>query len=552
MGAPAGPTARLTGSACAPGDDGGVTPTSSPTPAPSPDLGADARSLLEAVTAISSDLDLTSVLTRIVEAATALTNARYGALGVLGNDGELVEFVTTGLDERTRALIGDLPRGRGILGVIIEDPSGLRLADLSAHPSSVGFPPNHPPMTSFLGMPVRIRGTVFGNLYLTEKADGGPFTEDDESLVEELARTAGYVISNARSFALSERRRQWLEASAELAELLQPPVDLEDVLPQIVSAARQVSRASAVALWSSVGPDHDTVSTAPDVDPDWVTDVLAQARGTVEPGTSASVVTTSADGVPLVVVPLRSHLAPVTALVAVSHPGAELLDVQDRDLFAGFADQVALSLDRTQALADRQELALISDRERIARDLHDIVIQRLFATGLQLQGVAAMAGNAAVTERLDKSVAELDDTIKAIRGTIFELQDRRGDSLRGAVRSLVKEYVPVLGFTPVVRTSGPVDTAVPPTLGSQLLAVLREAVSNVARHALADSAEVDLVVTGDLLELRVADDGVGLPAEVSESGLRNARRRADDLGGTLTVSAVGERGTVLVWRVPLR
>ena len=432
---------------------------------PSPDLGADARLLLEAVTAISSDLDLASVLTRIVEAATALTGARYGALGVLGGDGELVEFVTTGLDDRTRALIGDLPRGRGILGVIIEHPSGLRLTDLSAHPSSVGFPPNHPPMTSFLGMPVRIRGTVFGNLYLTEKAGGGPFTEADEQLVEELARTAGYVISNARSFALSERRRQWLEASADLAELLQPPVDLDAVLPQIVSSARLVSRAQAVALWSSLGPEHDTVSVAPDVDAGHVAAALADARGSAESGTGSAVVTASADGTPLVVVPLRSHLAPVTALVAVAHPGSGLLDVEERDLLAGFADQVALSLDRTQALADRQELALISDRERIARDLHDIVIQRLFATGLQLQGVAAMTGGSAIADRLDKSVADLDDTIKAIRGTIFELQDRSGDSLRAAVRKLVKEYVPVLGFTPVVRTSGPVDTAVPPALG---------------------------------------------------------------------------------------
>ncbi|NYE35477.1 signal transduction histidine kinase [Nocardioides cavernae] len=513
-------------------------------------LGDGARSLLEAVAAISSDLDLTSVLTRIVEAATALTGARYGALGVLGQDGELVEFVTTGLDDRTRALIGDLPRGRGILGVIIEDPSGLRLADLSAHPSSVGFPPHHPPMTSFLGMPVRIRGTVFGNLYLTEKAGGGPFTDADEHLVEELARTAGYVISNARSFALSERRRQWLEASAELAELLQPPVDLDAALPQIVTSARQVSRARAVALWSSLGPEHDTVSVAPDADAAVVADALRAVRG--EPVPTGTVVTTPLPGVPVVVVPLRSHLAPVTALVAVVTPDSGLLDVQDRDLLAGFADQVALSLDRTQALADRQELALISDRERIARDLHDIVIQRLFATGLQLQGIASMTGVGAVGERLDRAVADLDDTIKAIRGTIFELQDHREDSLRAAVRSLVKEYVPVLGFTPAVRTSGPVDTAVPPALGSQLLAVLREAVSNVARHALADAAEVDVVVTADLLELRVADDGVGLPDEVSGSGLRNARRRAVDLGGTLDVAPVGERGTVLVWRVPLR
>lgn len=518
---------------------------------PNQDLGADARSLLEAVAAISSDLDLASVLTRIVEAATALTSAQYGALGVIGNDGELVEFVTTGIDEHVRELIGDLPRGRGILGVIIEDPSGLRLTDLSAHPSSVGFPPNHPPMTSFLGMPVRIRGTVFGNLYLTEKAGGGPFTEADERLVEELARTAGYVISNARSFAQSERRRQWLEASAELAELLQPPVELPSALHRIVSTARQVSRARAVALWSSLGVERDTVSVAPDADAEAMHRVLAEARREAAVGSGGPVVTTTDDGVPLVIVPLRSHLAPVTALVAVAHPGSTLLDVLDRDLFAGFADQVALSLDRTQALADRQELAVISDRERIARDLHDIVIQRLFATGLQLQGVAGMAGDEAVTSRLDAAVADLDDTIKAIRGTIFELQDRRGDSLRAEIRNLVKEYVPVLGFTPVVRTSGPVDTVVPPALGSQLLAVLREAISNVARHALADGAEVDLVVAGDRLELRVADDGVGLPAQVSESGLRNARRRADDLGGTLEVSPVGERGTVLVWRVPL-
>ena len=255
--------------------------------------------------------------------------------------------------------------------------------------------------------------------------------------------------------------------------------------------------------------------------------------------------TASADGTPLVVVPLRSHLAPVTALVAVAHPGSGLLDVEERDLLAGFADQVALSLDRTQALADRQELALISDRERIARDLHDIVIQRLFATGLQLQGVAAMAGGSAVAR-----------AARQVRGRPrrHDQGDPRHDlrapgptaATRCAppIRKLVKEYVPVLGFTPVVRTSGPVDTAVPHALGAQLLAVLREAISNVARHALADGAEVDVVVTGDRLELRVADDGVGLPAEVAESGLRNARRRADDLGGTLEVSRVGERGTV--------
>ncbi len=536
------------------GHTGHVTHTSDrggPGTPGAPDLGADARSLLQAVSAIASDLDLDLALTRIIEAATVLTGARYGALGVLGRDGLLAEFVTTGIDDDTRRLIGDLPRGRGILGVIIEDPSGLRVSDLGAHPRSVGFPPNHPPMRSFLGMPVRIRGTVFGNLYLTEKEGGGPFTETDELLVEELARTAGYVVSNARSFAISERRRQWLEASGYLSEVLQPPVDVPSALHQIVSTARQVSRARAVALWSSAGPDHDTVSVVSEADRAPVTDLLARAREHAEVGAGSPVSTVEVDDARLVVVPLRSHLAPVSALVAVTEPGAGLLDVQERELFAVFADQVALSLDRTQALSDREELALISDRERIARDLHDIVIQRLFATGLQLQGVASMSGAGAVTERLDAAVSDLDDTIKAIRGTIFELQDRRGDSLRAAVRKLVKEYVPVLGFTPVVRTAGPVDTAVSPELGSQLVAVLREAISNVARHALADSAEVDVTVTADRLELRVADDGVGVPDDAPQSGLRNARRRADDLGGSLEISAPGERGTLLVWRVPL-
>ena len=192
-----------------------------------PVLPGPAQALLDAVTAISSDLDLRGVLLRIVEAATELTGARYGALGVIGADRTLVEFVTTGIGPEQHRLIGDLPRGRGILGLLIDEPEVIRMADLSAHPQSAGFPPNHPPMTTFLGVPVRIRGTVFGNLYLTEKAGGEPFTEQDQLLVEALARTAGFVIENARAYGLSERRRQWLEASAELADALQPPVDLE-------------------------------------------------------------------------------------------------------------------------------------------------------------------------------------------------------------------------------------------------------------------------------------------------------------------------------------
>lgn len=511
-------------------------------------LPAAARALLEAVTAISSDLDLRSVLTRIVESATALTNAEYGALGVIGVDGNLVEFVTTGIDDHHRALIGDPPRGRGILGLLIHDPQAIRLHDLSQHPTSVGFPPNHPPMGSFLGVPVRIRGTVFGNLYLTEKLSGGDFTEQDQQLVEALAQTAGFVIENARAYGLSERRRQWLEASAELADALQPPVQLGRGLRRITATARSVSGARASAVLSAAG-DRTVACDEADVPMveatlDTVAELLAGADLGPDP------VTVPAGQGEAVVIPLRAHLAPAGALVTLFDHRAQ--DADERELLASFADQAALALDRAQAVADREELAVISDRERIARDLHDVVIQQLFATGLQLQGVGMIAGTGSdVAERLDAAVADLDGTIKAIRGTIFELQNRRSTSLRAEVRALVREYVPVLGFSPTVHTNGPVDTAVPPSVAEQLLPVLREAVSNVARHARAASADVELSVSDSEVRLVVSDDGAGMAEDRVESGLRNARRRATDLGGTLELSANDPDGTALTWRVPL-
>ncbi len=522
-----------------------TTPGSADSPLTGP-----AQALLDAVSAISSDLDLTSVLTRIVAAAARLTDAEYGALGVLGSDGRLVEFLTTGIDEATRDLIGDLPTGDGILGVIIAEPKSLRLVDLAAHPRSVGFPANHPPMNTFLGMPVRIRGTVFGNLYLTEKRGGLPFTEQDEQLVEALARTAGLVIDNARTYGLSERRRRWLEATAEVGIGLQPPVLGMNALDKIVHTARAVSGARATVLLATDAADGDATAADP-ADLDLVRELVDRVRDDLELGAASPPHRVQVRGVDAVVVPVRAHLAPVIALAALFDQATPLVDAGERELLANFADQAALVLDRGQAVTDRQELALISDRERIARDLHDVVIQQLFATGLQLQGVASLAADPEVARRIDDTVSSLDDTIKAIRGTIFELEDKHRSSLRSEIRSLVRDYVAVLGFRPTVSTDGPVDSAVPDHLHDQVLAVLREAMSNVARHALAESAEVELLVSAHELVLRVCDDGIGMPADPRESGLRNARRRAADLGGALEVLAGSHRGTTLVWRVPL-
>ena len=432
--------------------------------------------------------------------------------------------------------------------MIITEPEGLRLVNLAAHPRSVGFPANHPPMNSFLGMPVRIRGTVFGNLYLTEKRGGLPFTEQDEQLVEALAGTAGLVIDNARTYGLSERRRRWLEATAEIGVALQPPVSGEKALGKIVHTARVVSGARATVLLAT-NADGDSVA-ADQADLDLVHELIDRARA-LELGVSAPPHRLKVGGLEAVVIPVRAHLAPVAALAALFDKSSPLNDASERELLASFADQAALALDRGQAVADRQELALISDRERIARDLHDVVIQQLFAAGLQLQGVASMVSHPEVARRLDQTVVSLDDTIKAIRGTIFELNDKQRSSLRSEIRSLVRDYVPVLGFSPTVRTSGPIDTVVPSNVHDQVLAVLREAVSNVARHALAESAEVEALVSAYELVLRVTDDGIGMPADPRESGLRNARRRAVDLGGDLEVLPGPGRGTTLVWRVPL-
>jgi signal transduction histidine kinase len=503
------------------------------------------------VTAISSDLDLRSVLSRIVEAATALTSARYGALGVVGPDGALTEFVTTGVDEETQRLIGDLPHGRGILGLLVREPRAIRMHDLAAHPMSVGFPEHHPPMSTFLGVPVRIRGTVFGNLYLTEKADGGDFTDEDEQLVEALARTAGFVIDNARAYGVSERRRQFLEASAELSDALQPPIDLDRALQRIVTTAQAISGARATALLR-LGEGARVIALTGDAEEsDAVHAALDEVGSRVLERPAADVAQLAAGPFAAVAIPLRTHLGDQGVLVALHDPAVARQAVEELELLTSFADQAGLALDRAQAVSDRQELAVISDRERIARDLHDVVIQRLFATGLQLQGVSMLVTDPEVEQRLERAVSDLDLTIKDIRGTIFELQHRGSASLRQEVRTLVREYVPVLGFAPVVRTLGPVDSAVPPEVQVHLLAVLREAVSNVARHALADRAEVELEVRGHELVLTVVDDGGGVPPDRAESGLRNARRRADGLGGALELRPNDPTGTVFTWRVPL-
>jgi len=517
------------------------------------DLPRNARALLDAVVAISSDLDMHTVLNRIVVSACEITGAKYGALGVLGHGGGLIDFVTFGLTEDERKAIGDLPRGHGILGLLIEHQEPLRLKHLQEHPASYGFPPNHPPMERFLGVPVRIRGSIFGNLYLTDKANGEDFTEQEEMLVEVLATAAGFVIENARAYAQSERRRQWLEASAQVSEALQPPVRIDDALRQIAIGARRVSGASVVAVLQRRRDTGHEISASDGAKAEHVRGIVSALEDHIERAESEGDLMVVSQGAErtVVLVPLRAHLADSGVLLVVLDGGRGTLETEEAELLASFADQASLGLDRAQAISDRQELMLVSDRDRIARDLHDLVIQRLFATGLQLQRARRFAPSQEMGERLDSAVADLDVTIRDIRSTIFELQHSHERSLRADVRGVAKEYVPVLAFTPMVRTSGPVDTAVPQPVGAQLLAVLREALSNVARHSEANAAVVEVEASEVEVLLRVTDNGRGLPADRHESGLRNVRRRAGEHGGTVLLLPEEPHGTILEWRVPL-
>ncbi|CCC44382.1 two-component system sensor histidine kinase DosT [Mycobacterium canetti] len=525
--------------------------------------------LIDAILAITSGLKLDATLRAIVHTAAELVDARYGALGVRGYDHRLVEFVYEGIDEETRHLIGSLPEGRGVLGALIEEPKPIRLDDIARHPASVGFPLHHPPMRTFLGVPVRIRDEVFGNLYLTEKADGQPFSDDDEVLVQALAAAAGIAVDNARLFEESRTREAWIEATRDIGTQMLAGADPAMVFRLIAEEALTLMAAAATL----VAVPLDDEAPACEVDDLVIVEVAGEISPAVKQMTVA-VSGTSIGGVfhdrtprrfdrldltvdgpvepgPALVLPLRAADTVAGVLVALRRADEQPFSDKQLDMMAAFADQAALAWRLATAQRQMREVEILTDRDRIARDLHDHVIQRLFAVGLTLQGAAPRARVPAVRESIYSSIDDLQEIIQEIRSAIFDLHagPSRATGLRHRLDKVIDQLaIPALHTT--VQYTGPLSV-VDTVLANHAEAVLREAVSNAVRHANATSLAINVSVEDDV-RVEVVDDGVGISGDITESGLRNLRQRADDAGGEFTVENMPTGGTLLRWSAPLR
>ena len=536
--------------------------------------------LLEAVLAVGGDLDLEAVLRRIVEAAMALSDAQYGALGVVSDVGGLSQFITLGVDDGTRALIGPLPQGKGLLGQLIDDPEPLRLVEIAAHPASVGFPPNHPPMHTFLGVPVRVRDEVFGNLYLTEKRGGLPFDVEDESIVAALATAAGIAIANARLYEAGRQREQLLSATGEIIRSLLSGVGSEDVLARIVEQAHKISGADLavllmpgadgelrveLAIGDGAGPIH---GVAAPLEGSLVGRAFAGRQFEVSENVAADPRVSAewmafVPGGPALAAPLGLGEDVRGVLGLWRHPGAPPYPTSTVEVVVGFAGQATVALELGERRRDAERLGVLEDRDRIARDLHDLVIQRLFATGMALEGAVRLVDNRDAAARIVRAVDNLDETIKDIRSAIFSLQARESPSVRRVLRARilaeVQSAAEMLGHAPALRMEGLLDTRVPEAHAEALLAALREALSNVAQHAGATRTEVSVTISGgstspsgaSTLTLSVRDDGRGIGGGRSGHGLRNLAGRAGDLGGSLVLGDAEGGGTLLEWSAPI-
>jgi len=519
------------------------------------------RGLLRANRIVVEEIDLPAVLKRIVEAAVELVGARYGAMGVLAPDGALEEFVYVGMTDAEARAIGDLPHGRGLLGAILTTSDPVRLTNLREDPRAAGFPDHHPPMDAFLGVPIRVRDELFGNLYLT-RDDQSPFTEEDEELIVSLAASAGAAIDHARLFEGSQRRQAWSAALADVTTALLSS-DAVDGLGVVVNRVAPLVDADFACILVPEGAalriDGAQGVGAADL-PETLTDPAGTIAGrSIEGGHVTTGDLRDERGFwPealhwAVAVPFAASEAPLGTLLLARRTGRSPFGNAELDLATEFAAQASVALELAQGRHDRQELQRIEDRSRIARDLHDHVIQRLFAAGMTLQSLEP-AIPAALRPDFANQIDAIDAAIAEIRTAVFALKARprtEPSTIRHRVLDVVAEVTPMLPAAPSVTFDGAVDILVPAELGDDIVAVVRESLSNVGRHARASAASVRIVTEAGHLTVYVDDDGQGLNGRGRASGTANLAARATVRGGHYALDSRDGGGTTMTWRVPL-
>ena len=532
-----------------------------------------AARLLEAGLVLASELSLATVLQRIVELAVELTDAHYGAVGVLGSgEDRFAEFITTGISDEARALIGHIPFGHGVLGQLIDDPRPLRLPSVSKHPASSGFPPHHPPMTTFLGAPVMARGRVFGNIYLTEKSDGREFTQADEDALVVLASQAGVAVANARLFEENERRRRSLAAVSELSDRIISGDDTARVLETVAANARELVHAdlamivgrsqdagSAVVLVADGHAAQDLLGMSVPADGSLSGEVMRTGKPIVVEDASAQAhayepLVSSADMGPTIFVPLRLRGEVFGTLSVANRRRGQAFTADDVALVQTFANQASVALENGSAKEDRERLALLDERERIGRELHDGVIQSLFAVGMSLQGTAMASTDEETRRRLDGAVEELDRAILDLRNYIFGLRPviLASSELGTAIQEIVREFSESAGVVTVADVEAPAAAALS-VVSADVVQLVREALSNVRRHAGASTCRVSLRREGSVAILEIDDDGGGFDPVATSAGLGldNLRARAQKLGGEGLIASVPGEGTLVSITLPV-
>ncbi|MDJ0318838.1 GAF domain-containing sensor histidine kinase [Arthrobacter antibioticus] len=526
------------------------------------------RGLLEAVVSVAEDLSLDAVLERVVRSACTLLDARYAALGVIAEDQSLSHFITVGIDEELIRKIGPLPTGHGVLGLLTSDPHPMRLRDLHDHPASYGFPEHHPSMVSFLGVPVRVRGRVFGNLYLTEKSDGADFTAEDEELAVALAAAAGVAIENARLFEDARRRSSWLEASMSVTgRMMDDDRNITGSSLDMIAATALAESDSALAMIgvsSDKGPDLFVAAAAGErasllvgrslvLDSPEIVEVLRTGVPTVF--NDATGLLGKAEGTtlgPTIVIPLGPQGTNQGLLILAKNQDSESYSKIVVEMSAVFGSHVALALELARTHRLREQIMVFTDRDRIARDLHDVVIQRLFAAGLSMQSMQRLITDKTALERIKNVTTELDETIRDLRNTIYSLQVSSNETelLSDLILRAVRNAAKPLAFAPRLNLAGPIDSTVSEETAKHLLAVLSEGLSNAVRHSKAGVIEVCVDVTADKVTVTIVDDGIGVGEPGRRSGLLNMEKRAKLLNGTFEIESTETTGTRMTWEVP--